>query len=194
MTQFNAHMKFAVVAMLALLGAAHPSNAQQLKYLGLELGVSRPPFPVCTTADSGAKSRKRICWISKPFIDASGDKLGPAYIPDQGLPNWAAYSMFNLHVTKKNAIRGIDVDRPAGCSGRELDEVIESISSQFGPSSDIRTALPVLMRWDGSQGYLQLLAYESACKIQYRSPELQTEVKQEGVALKNKEQARPKTP
>ncbi len=189
-TQLN---KIVAMSILVLSGLSTESDAEPLKYLGLELGVERPPFPVCTDTDRAAKNHKRICWISKPYVASDGEKLGPAFIPDETVASWASIAIYNLHVSKKNGIRGIEVDRPR-CDDQDLTEIITSINARFGQSRDPRSAGSLLMRWESQEGYVQLFAHESICKITYRSPELQAEVIRKIAERKKVEQARPKTP
>lgn len=186
--------KFACIAAFALAIISGSSYAQPLKFLGLELGVDRPGFPMCSTADSDARPRKRLCWISKPFVAKNGDKLGSAYIPNEAVPAWATYALYNLHVNRKNAIRGIEADLATACDGRALGEVVDSISARFGRSTDSRTPEPLLMRWESSDGYVQLFANQSRCKITYRSPELQAEVKRQIAEREKDKTSRPTAP
>lgn len=185
---------FSLISLtLMLTGVGSTCYAQPIKFLGLEMGVDRPAFPRCTNADSDAQTRKRICWIDKPYVGSDGQKLGAAYIPNEAVPEWAVYAIFELQVTKKNGIRGIKVQR-GKCVESDLDEIVKSISARFGKSKEPRTPLPLLMRWYTNEGYVQLFASDASCNVEYRSPELQAAEERAKLEREKEKQARPIAP
>lgn len=193
--KINNNIKLILPLLFSIL-FLHPliSNAENLKYLQLDIGTDRPNFPICSNKESASPTHKRICWISKPRISGNGEKSGFALIPNELTPKWATYAMHDLHVNKKNGIRGIST-RTFGCnSDSNLNDILTSIESRFGKSRDTIRSRPLLMDWHTSDGYIGLFSNEDLCVVTYRSPELQAEVVANIAKIKKAEQQRSSSP
>lgn len=178
------------LAAVLLVGVSAYADAPTM-VLGLPLGGKVAlNMKICP---SNTDKTKEVCWISKPFVGKSGDRLGYIHLPNpDSRPDWAAYGMFQMGVGKDGELKTLTVE---SSGNNEKHAIANSITSRFGLPKE--TTLPrdgySFASWAGKNIYVHLEC-ASRCFTTFRSPNAQAEVEQRTAEYRKKQAARPVSP
>lgn len=131
---------------------------------------------------SDSNKSKDICWLEKPYVAKSGDRLGAVYLPKpESRPEWATYvSSFQITLSKDRILKGLTVRTNDGYTNKF--EIEKSIVSRFGSPkfSNLTESGTTSATWNTQEAYVHMLCSSSVwCSVEFRSPSHQIEVQKE---------------
>lgn len=180
-------MRLATAALALLLGSG--ASAQEITIFGVQLG-GKLPYQVKTCPDN-FKS-KQICWVGKPFV-WKGGKLGAAAFPDEKLPEWAAYSSFELSLSKDNVIEHLSIK---ALPVRQENEVVASLERRFGtPRTLSKQYNGSITGWKKDDIEIEMICHTGGeCGIRFLSARQAAELAEQKKQHELKRLARPLSP
>lgn len=112
------------------LSATLPASATEpVGVLGLPLGGKITPSKACPQK-RGTADYRLLCWVHSPVNLSGGTKWGMLGVPgSDSRPKWAAYAMFDAHVTKDGTLDSFDV---LTARDDQYQEIFDSVSRRFG--------------------------------------------------------------
>ena len=155
----------AVGLSLALHSVAH---SEPVKVFGVPVGgAPAKPLKICPQdLDSPI-----LCWSGKPSVSKDGSRYGSVSVPENALPQWAAYKMMKMALTPKGHIAFLNVQLGEHC---DVNGIAASVTARFGRPTDNRLQPPELIKiatWEQKDIFIHLSQAGSSCSISFRTPE-----------------------
>ncbi len=160
---------FLLTILMVSSASVEGTNSESvITILGVPIGGKVGPLTQCPDDSNKSKS---ICWISDPHVSKNGSRLGTIHLPGADRrPQWAAYALFEAHISKKGILERLQLRTH---DAKSQDEIMEAVTARLGRPTQKPLVGPQTFStsWIGKEVAVRMLcSYGEFCTLDIASP------------------------